>query len=466
MIKPQNLPPAGSQISAQHLIPLIANYQADAPLALQPGKDRLQITTQQQFLQHVNALAQELPNANFALNLCKDRFQFLVVFCALLLKGTTNLLAPNRQPLTLKDIAKDHGDCCYCIFDSPTECEIKHIDISQLTLEPKHNEILAPHNIPSNQLAAIAFTSGSTGKPKPIEKVWGTLATTAQLLSQRLLQAPTALVATVPPQHMYGLETSLLMVLQGHGVMHNSHPFFPADIADTLRHIDMPSALISTPIHLRALIKSEVLDAKNKLSLQCIISATAPLASPLAEACENTLNCPLWEIYGCTEAGSMATRQTSLGLQWELLAGFELQTEKNNTSTTTAPHLVGIAPLSDTIDIIDDCHFLLGARHQDMINVGGKRASIADLNRQLLDIAGVNDGAVFMPNDAKTENRPAAFVVSQLTEQEIRIALLKRIDTTLIPRPIIAVPVLPRNSTGKLTQQAITQLWQKLQDSK
>lgn len=462
---------ASDNNTPQATTPLIADYMPNAPIALQPTKGGVLTITQNEFLQRVNALSQKLPSAGFALNLCEDRFQFLVVFCALLLKGTTNLLPPNRQPLTLKDIAKEYGDTCYCIFDSPNKCDIAHIDVSQLALDITLEEIATAPNISNTQMAAIAFTSGSTGKPKAINKRWQTLATTAQLLSQRLLNVPTALVATVPPQHMYGLETSLLMVLQGNGIMHNSHPFFPADITNALCNTGMPSILISTPIHLRALIKSGAINSDTKpLPLQGVISATAPLPASLAEAYENMLACPLWEIYGCTEAGSMATRQTHANIQWELLEGFKLHhSTTDNTHpqvTASAPHLFEPAPLGDTIEQLDENHFLLGARHQDIINVGGKRASVADLNRQLLDIPGIEDGAIFLPPNGKIESRPAAFVVSALSEHEVRAALSKRIDATLVPRPIISVPNLPRNSTGKLTQQALQQLWKTQQRDK
>jgi acyl-coenzyme A synthetase/AMP-(fatty) acid ligase len=163
----------------------------------------------------------------------------------------------------------------------------------------------------------------------------------------------------------------------------------------------------------------------------------------------------------------MATRQTSKKMRWHLLEGFKLHKNQSEAPaiTTTAPHLLTESALTDTLDIIYEHNFLLGARHQDMINIGGKRASLADLNRQLLVITGIDDGIVFIPNEKKSENRPAAFVVSTLTEQDIRAALSKRIDTTLIPRPIISIQSLPRNNTGKLTQQAITQLWQDHQHS-
>jgi acyl-coenzyme A synthetase/AMP-(fatty) acid ligase len=39
-----------------------------------------------------------------------------------------------------------------------------------------------------------------------------------------------SVLATVPPQHMYGLESSVLFPLQNGLALHAGMPFFPADI--------------------------------------------------------------------------------------------------------------------------------------------------------------------------------------------------------------------------------------------
>ena len=74
---------------------------------------------------------------------------------------------------------------------------------------------------PAGQVAAIAFTSGSTGQPMPQAKTWGTLVRSVRgagsALGIRAL-GPAGLVGTVPHQHMYGLESVILLSLQ-HGLV-------------------------------------------------------------------------------------------------------------------------------------------------------------------------------------------------------------------------------------------------------
>src|SRR3546814_16764932 len=123
-------------------------------------------------------------------------------------------------------------------------------------------------------------------------------------------------VATVPPQHMYGLETTGLMALAADCVVHGGRPFVPQDVTDALATMPAPRVLVTAPVHLRALVESRA----QLPPLSFILSATAPLALALAQACEAAWQVPVYEIYGCTEAGSTATRRTTDGESWTWLA--------------------------------------------------------------------------------------------------------------------------------------------------
>src|SRR5690606_10058769 len=135
----------------------------------------------------------------------------------------------------------------------------------------------------------------------------------------------------------------------------------------------------------------------------------------------------LWEIYGCTEAGSMATRRSTQTSAWTLLNGFELN-EFDTTFSATAPHLNEQAPIQDQLQQLNDKEFLLLGRHVDMLNVAGKRASLADLTLKLLRIDGVDDGVIFLLDVNEHGERPVALVVSELSESVILQKLAQSID--------------------------------------
>jgi len=258
---------------------------------------------------------------------------------------------------------------------------------------------------------------------------------------------------------------TLMMALQGGCILDSRHPFYANDIAATLASLPAPRLLVTTPVHLRAMMGASI----TMPEAVKVISATAALSKELAQDTEKLFNAPVEEIYGCTEAGSMATRRTIRDNNWTLLDGMRLQ---QNTSLSDArilvqgPQLADAVCVEDRLELVDQHQFRLLGRSQDMINVGGKRASLADLSLKLLAIDGIDDGVIFMPeeltgNESKQPQRPVALVVSPLSLQAIRAALAQRVDPVFLPRPLKKVAALPRNDTGKLSISLLQQLLKK-----
>ena len=265
------------------------------------------------------------------------------------------------------------------------------------------------------------------------------------------------LLGTVPAQHMYGFESTALIAMQAGVILHAAKPFFPADISALLHEIPGPRALVTTPVHLRALITS---NASVPL-LELIVCATAPLARELAVQAEELFGAPLHEIYGFTEAGQIASRRTAVTDEWRTFDGLALHQKGENTYVSGG-HVAGELTLNDITELHSDTTFLLHGRTADLINIAGKRTSLASLNHHLNSIDGVQDGVFFMQEEKAGEtSRLTAFVVAaDLSSGEILSALRQRIDAIFLPRPLHKVDALPRNSTGKLSRASLEKLFQ------
>lgn len=429
------------------------------------------------FLAQARALAERLPDHAYAINLCESPYLFLLSFTAVLLRGQTNVLPPNRLPGTVGGIAREYGDC-HLLTDSDLEPQaVSDIPLPRYAVtipavsDDQDIDVSLPM-IDAGHIAAILFTSGSTGQTQPYPKPWRTLVlgATANAKASIPLGSYPALAGTVPAQHSYGLETLVMLPLQGHCSVYSERPFFPQDIAHALHDLPAPRVLVTTPVHLRALT-----EAKPELpALQAIWSATAPLSSALAACSEQQFETRLHEIFGCTEAGTFATRRTVRDDDWQLLEEFTLQVSDDASGALiTAAHLPASPRLQDQITQADPRHFKLLGRGADLINIAGKRASLADLNNRLLDIPGVLDGIMFMPdsaNEADQETleqdaviRTAALVVAPtLSREQILAALHQRIDAAFLPRPLYLVDRLPRNDVAKLPRAAILKLFAEL----
>jgi acyl-coenzyme A synthetase/AMP-(fatty) acid ligase len=315
--------------------------------------------------------------------------------------------------------------------------------------------------IDEKQRVAVVFTSGTTGKPQPHPKSWGCLVGSVKAEAERLQLREDlnyAIVGTVPPQHMYGFESTLLMAWHSGNAFTNTHHLYPADVCAALASVPMPRVLVTSPVHLRSLLSAGV----DLPEVTCVVSATAPLSQQLALEVERRFNAPLWEIYGSTETGQIASRRSTQTEHWHLFPGIELHIEHRSVYAR-GPHVETDFALNDVLEPVDKETFLLHGRKADLVNVAGKRHSLANLNHQLTSIPGVQDGAFYMPDPDGSERvvRLAACVVAPGMEPaDVLAALRERIDPVFLPRPLLFVEALPRNATGKLPRTSLQAMFQ------
>jgi len=286
----------------------------------------------------------------------------------------------------------------------------------------------------------------------PHPKSWGSLFHNSRLAAAEVLGGTNrSLVSTVPAQHMYGLEASLLSTLTAESFPYDDKPFYPADVRRALASMPAPRVLVTTPAHLKVLAESAV----ELPTLDRVVSATAPLPVELARRIEIAWQTALVEIYGCTEAGVMAHRRPSQSESWRTFNGGRMSTS-SGAAEYFAPQLQGPVPLQDVLELRSTTEFFLRGRNADMIKVAGKRASLQELTRQILEVPGVEDAVVFLPDP---DARPAAAVVAPgLTADAILRELRAHLDGVFVPRPLMIVEKLPRNSMGKLPHDMLLRL--------
>jgi acyl-coenzyme A synthetase/AMP-(fatty) acid ligase len=440
---------AESERASAPSLPLLADADLTRTFA---WRDR-QAVTAGEFLAEVMTLAALLPSADYAVNLCEDRYRFVVMFCAAAIAGQTNLLPASRAPQAIAEVMQAfphsylacEGELDFAasrIFRVPVLCG--NVD-NVATLMPR---------IALDHVVAIGFTSGSTGAPKANAKTWGGVCASSALNAQLLCGNAAApnVIATVPPQHMYGLELSVLLPLRSSAAIHVGHPFFPADVAQALSDVPAPRVLVTTPFHLRALMQEDT----SLPPLEAIVSATAPLDAGLAQSAEQRHATKILEVFGSTETCVIAHRHTAVDGAWQLYPGIDLQPQPDGTMVSAA-HFAAPILLQDIVELLPLRRFALRGRNGDQLEIAGKRASLADLTSRLLAIPGVRDAVVFQldENGGGVRRLAALAVADGVGENEILTALRTAIDPVFLPRPLRLVPALPRNLAGKLPRAAL-----------
>jgi acyl-coenzyme A synthetase/AMP-(fatty) acid ligase len=254
---------------------------------------------------------------------------------------------------------------------------------------------------------------------------------------------------------MFGLEASVMLPIQHGLTMHAGRPLFPQDVRSALEEVSGRSLLVTTPLHLRTCVMAGV----TMPPLEMILSATSPLARELAREAEERFDAPVNEIFGFAEAGSVASRRTVITDEWQMLDGVTLS-GKEPAWSVQAEYLPRSIRFPDHIALTGQGRFRVLGRTEDQVNIAGHRASLGDLTRKLLEVDGVQDAAFFLPDagQAPLTRLTAVVVAPGKTQADIRRALRLSIDSVFLPRPLLLVPKLPRNETGKLPREALRRL--------
>ena len=457
--------------NASTLLPLLAARDLDAPLAWRHGV----AVSGRTYLADVARQAGQMPAQGPLINLCNDRYAFAVALGAALMRGHASLLPPDARPETMARLRESHGEIV-AVTDEPS------LDTSGMA------RVLVPFGtaaaglaepapildapdapipaFPADLHAVSLLTSGSTGVPQPHAKQWRTLVgdiaaaagPLAKWLGRPSLTGMT-LVATVPVQHSYGLESSALLAMLGGAAFDSGRPFFPADIVAALASVPRPRALVTTPFHLKTL----VLSGLEIPPVDLILSATAPLSPQLAAQAEQVTGGVLIEIYGSTESGQVASRRPTESEVWETFGDIRVRAqpaadgEGAEQFVFEGDFIPQPTPMADVLELLDDRRFRLFGRSNDLIHVAGKRSSLGHLNYHLNSIPGIEDGAFWLPDEvADGIVRPVAFVVAPTLAPGAVVAELRhRIESVFVPRRVVQVESLPREATGKLTARAL-----------
>lgn len=400
------------------------------------------------FLRHVSAARKRLAGATYVVNLCESRLGFLAGYAGAVISGCTTLLPASRAPDVVSALQTAYPNCSM----------FTDADLGLAEDDAAPSQLIPGGGIGSDQPVMIGFTSGSTGVPSAHRKYWATICESTVLNAGRIRAAiPSAqrdrmpwIVGTVPSQHMYGMELTVLLPLLGDMGLHAARPLLPMEVAAALAAVPAPRVLVSTPAHLRAITTSGVSLPRTEV----VVSATAPLDAELARAVEAATGGCLVETFGSTETCIIGHRETARELRWRAYPGVTFSPEDEGTRVA-APWFRDTQRLLDVIDHAPDGSFALRGRSADLIDVAGKRASLADLTQQILRIPGVVDAVVFQPTAERgLVRRVAALVVAPgLMATDIRGALESAIDPVFLPRPLLLVAALPRNAAGKLPRQ-------------
>ena len=412
------------------------------------------------FIADVQVLSEQLlKKQGDVLISCQSRYAFSVALLAAWQVGKVAILLSNTNHDVLTKVGETF-DIAYCCDDEWAKA------VRQTTDSPVHQTMAL--TFPPEQVGVRLYTSGSTGEPKVIEKTLGSLWYEVESLESTLSWSASPLVASVPAYHLYGLTFSVLLPWCLGVPLVDEMPLH-ADEVETCFAQTGAKILVTVPIHLKALIGANV-DLTTK---QCIVSAAA-LSHESAKVFRQKYHADALEIYGSSETGVVAYRKQLEDEVWTCFPQVHVAADETGLLEVSSPFIYvqntgdldnNVFCSADKVVLHDDKHFTLEGRMDAIVKIAGKRISIVNIEQCLMRCQGVQDAAVIAV-PAKSAVRDWAIWAAIAVDDEASCDLLaiKRelrtwVDGVAIPRRMVKITRLPRESNGKLPKKKLMELF-------
>jgi 4-coumarate--CoA ligase (photoactive yellow protein activation family) len=383
---------------------------------------------------------------------CTDRYHFTAALLGAWEAGRVVVLPQNGQPDTLRALRQDPG-VRILLHDRTGDGEGTHVGalLSRPLVRASHPEI-----DPGRHLVTL-MTSGSSGGSQPCPKSGDQLLGEATVLTRLFGVARGArILATAPPNHIYGLLFGILLPLRAGGVIIREAPLHAESVVASLRRYSA-THLVSVPAHLAAFAE---LDEAPPLA--CVFSSSAPLPNSTSHVLRVRLGWRVVEVYGSTETGGVAWK--SGAEPWRPLPGVSVSAADDGRILLSSPFLPPGTPSylgADLISPVEGVGFHLLGRRDGVAKIAGTRVSLREIEDFLLRVPGVRDSAVV----ARPSGGPrgdeiwVAVAADGVTIAELRMALSGWLDPVAMPRRIRILQALPREETGKLVHERLLELF-------
>ena len=308
------------------------------------------------------------------------------------------------------------------------------------------------------------FTGGSTGAPRMWTKTVRNLLTeTVSIVANYGVTPEDRLVATVSPNHIYGLLYAVLTPLVASAAVAPQTPSFPAEVETVVQDNDA-SILISVPAHYRALNGHPFAPR----SLRLAFSSAGMLAADDAAAFSAQTGVGIAEIYGSTETGGIAARVRADGQSdYQPYAGIDVKIETERLKVRSdylSPELAldeeGYFMVGDRARATVGNRFELLGRADGIVKVGGRRVDLEAVRQSLKRQPGITDAlAISLPVGRGRENMVVAVVEGQPATVDLTALRLDDLETCARPRCIKVVEKIPMTAAGKYDRKTIEALF-------
>ena len=348
----------------------------------------------------------------------------------------------------------------------------------------------APHEsaadpVTADDLALLLYTSGTTGKPKGAMLTHGNLASNVRALCELWRFTPDdVLLHALPLSHVHGLVVALGCAWLSGCTTRLLARF---DAAQLVRELRSATVFMGVPTHYTRLLAEPALDRDACRSMRLFVSGSAPLTANTFAEFEERTGHRILERYGMTEtvmiasnpydgarvAGSVGFPLPGVDVRvvdsagQRVTAGGDGVVEVRGANvckgywlapqtTANAFRADGYFITGDVGRLDSDGRLWLEGRASDLIITGGCNVYPREVEDALLAVADVTDAAVFGVTHPQWGEAVVAALCarsSTIDEAAVIAALRERLAGYKLPKKIVFLDALPRNTMGKVQKQ-------------
>jgi long-chain acyl-CoA synthetase len=339
-------------------------------------------------------------------------------------------------------------------------------------------------------LAVIIYTSGTTGRPK------GAMLSHGNLLHN--IESCRIVLETV------NLDRMAVLLPLFHSYMITVGMFLPLLVGGTMvlvKSLNQPRQILQELCVRQATILPAIpqlyrtlaaLPLPIQLPFRICISGSAPLPVQVLKDFEAKFGIPLIEGYGLSEASPVVAKNPIHGVRKAGSIGLpvpnvemSVQDESgnllgvnkigeicvrggnvmlgywNNPEETAKAIRAGWLLTGDVGYRDADGYYYITDRKKDMLLVNGNNVYSREIEEVIYQFPGVKEAAVIGVPDTRKGEQPVAFVAAGEGQTIEEKALLQFVRSKLadykVPKHVVFVPALPRNSTGKILKTTLRQ---------
>lgn len=348
----------------------------------------------------------------------------------------------------------------------------------------------APRTLEPGSIAAIIYTSGTTGRAKGAMLTRANLASNAAVLAEAWrFCGDDVLLHTLPLFHVHGLFVAINTVLASMSCLVLLSKF---DAAEALEHFPRATVYMGVPTHYTRLLQQRNLDRETTAALRLFVSGSAPLLAETHREFLRRTGHVILERYGMSETmmntsnpydgmrlpGSVGPplKGTAMRVASAETGAVEIEPDVIGTLEVKGPNVFagywrdeaktrgeftadGWFKTGDVGRIDRNGYVHIVGRAKDLVISGGCNVYPKEVESELDAVEGVLESAVFgVPHPDFGEGVTAVVVAKPgaiLSEEAIIESVKLRLACYKVPKRILLVDELPRNSMGKVQKNAL-----------